>query len=111
MCSSDLNQKRLNKGLTENSANSILIKVNQNGLISSTKSVLESAKANGFATIVSARSGETEDSWLADLAVGWQAEQIKVGSTHGAERNSKWNRLLQLCAIEKTRFANPFQEI
>ena len=105
------NQKRLNKGLTENSANSILIKVNQNGLISSTKSVLESAKANGFATIVSARSGETEDSWLADLAVGWQAEQIKVGSTHGAERNSKWNRLLQLCAIEKTRFANPFQEI
>ena len=55
--------------------------------------------------------GETEDSWLADLAVGWQAEQIKVGSTHGAERNSKWNRLLQLCAIEKTRFANPFQEI
>ena len=105
------NQKRLNKGLTENSANSILIKVNQNGLISSTKSVLDSAKANGFATIVSARSGETEDSWLADLAVGWQAEQIKVGSTHGAERNSKWNRLLQLCAIENTRFANPFQDI
>lgn len=103
------NLKRLNKGLTENSANAILIKVNQNGLISNTKSVLDSAKAQDFATIVSARSGETEDSWLADLAVGWQAEQIKVGSTHGSERNSKWNRLLQLCATEKVTFANPFK--
>ena len=103
------NLNRLNKGLTENSANAILIKVNQNGLISKTKSVLEIAKNHGFATIVSARSGETEDSWLADLAVGWQAEQIKVGSTHGSERNSKWNRLLQLCATEKVVFANPFK--
>ena len=59
-------------------------------------------------SIVSARSGETEDSWLADLATGWRAEQIKVGSTHGSDRNAKWNRLLELEATEKTTFAQPF---
>jgi len=58
--------------------------------------------------VVSARSGETEDSWLADLATGWRAGQIKVGSTHGSERNAKWNRLLELEATEESVFANPF---
>jgi enolase len=58
--------------------------------------------------VVSARSGETEDSWLADLATGWRAGQIKVGSTHGADRTSKWNRLLELEATENTEFAKPF---
>jgi enolase len=70
--------------------------------------VLRQARANNFKTVVSARSGETEDSWLADLATGWCAGQIKVGSTHGAERTAKWNRLLELEATEQSTFSNPF---
>ncbi|CAN2217992.1 Eno Enolase [Candidatus Nanopelagicaceae bacterium] len=99
---------RLERGISEKSANAILIKPNQNGLVSDTLRVLESAHKAGFKTVVSARSGETEDSWLADLATGWKAQQIKVGSTHGSERNAKWNRLLELEATEETKFAQPF---
>jgi enolase len=102
------NLTRLNKAIAEKSANAILIKANQNGLVTSTLNVLKQARANNFNTVVSARSGENEDSWLADLATGWGAGQIKVGSTHGSERNAKWNRLLELEAIEKTKFVNPF---
>jgi enolase len=102
------NQIRLNRAIEERSANSILIKANQNGLVTSTLNVLKHARANNFSTVVSARSGENEDSWLADLATGWGAGQIKVGSTHGSERNSKWNRLLELEIVESTRFINPF---
>ena len=102
------NLNRLNKAIAENSANAILIKANQNGLVTSTLNVLKQARANNFNTVVSARSGETEDSWLADLATGWRAGQIKVGSTHGSERNAKWNRLLELEATEESVFANPF---
>jgi enolase len=102
------NLNRLNRAIAEKSANSILIKANQNGLVSATLNVLKQARANNFNTVVSARSGENEDSWLADLATGWNAGQIKVGSTHGSERNSKWNRLLELEVIENTRFINPF---
>jgi enolase len=99
---------RLERGISEKSANAILIKPNQNGLVSDTLRVLRSAHKAGFKTVVSARSGETEDSWLADLATGWKAQQIKVGSTHGSERNAKWNRLLELEATEETEFAQPF---
>jgi enolase len=102
------NLARLEMGIGESSANAILIKPNQNGLVTRTAEVLKLAKRNEFRTIVSARSGESEDSWLADLAVGWQAGQIKVGSTHGSERTAKWNRLLELEVTEKTRFCNPF---
>ena len=102
------NSERLARGISEKSANAILIKPNQNGLVTSTREVLEDARGEGFRTVVSARSGETEDSWLADLATGWRAEQIKVGSTHGADRTAKWNRLLELEAIEQTEFAKPF---
>jgi enolase len=102
------NLARLNRAITEKSANAILIKPNQNGLVSATWNVLKLAQANNFNTVVSARSGESEDSWLADLATGWNAGQIKVGSTHGSERNAKWNRLLELEATENTKFVNPF---
>ena len=102
------NLHRLERGIAEKSANAILIKANQNGLVTSTHRVLDHAHANNFATVVSARSGETEDSWLADLAIGWRAGQIKVGSTHGSERTSKWNRLLELEASEETEFSKPF---
>ena len=104
------NLHRLEKGIAEASANAILIKANQNGLVTSTQRVLAHAHGNNFATVVSARSGETEDSWLADLATGWRAGQIKVGSTHGAERTAKWNRLLELEATEDTEFSKPFSQ-
>ena len=100
---------RLDKAITTKAANAILIKANQNGLVTSTLEVLLRAQSAGFKTIVSARSGETEDSWLADLATGWRSGQIKVGSTHGAERNAKWNRLLELEWREETEFAKPFK--
>lgn len=102
------NLARLSQGIDIKSANSILIKPNQNGLVTRTHHVLRHAQEHGFSTIVSARSGETEDSWLADLATGWGAGQIKVGSTHGSERTAKWNRLLEIEATEETVFSNPF---
>lgn len=102
------NFERLNKAIQQSSANSILIKPNQNGLVTDTHTVLKAAQSAGFATVVSARSGETEDSWLSDLATGWRAGQIKVGSTHGSERTAKWNRLLELEQIEKVEFSKPF---
>ncbi len=105
------NLHRLERGIAEKSANAILIKANQNGLLTSTHRVLDHAHENNFATVVSARSGETEDSWLADIATGWRAQQIKVGSTHGSERTSKWNRLLELEATEATEFARPFKAL
>jgi enolase len=69
--------------------------------------VLRRARAAGYATVVSARSGETEDAWLADLAVGLAAGQIKVGSTMRSERTAKWNRLLRIEAVlaPELRFA------
>lgn len=102
------NLERLQRGINEIASNAILIKPNQNGLLSSTVKVLNKAKSENFKTVVSARSGETEDSWLADLAVGWRAEQIKVGSTHGSDRTAKWNRLLELEATERCEFCRPF---
>ena len=97
-------------GIDAKVANSVLVKVNQNGLLSGARTVLDLARAHGYRTVVSARSGETEDSWLADLAVGWRAGQIKVGSTHRSERTAKWNRLLQLEATEQTVFAGPWPD-
>jgi enolase len=102
------NSDRLERAINQKSANSILIKPNQNGLVTDTHKVLKAAQSAGFTTVVSARSGETEDSWLSDLATGWRAGQIKVGSTHGSERNAKWNRLLELEQIEKVEFSRPF---
>ena len=87
---------RLRRGITEKAGNAVLIKPNQRGTLSQSRQVLEQAKQAGFATIVSARSGETEESWLSDLAVGWDAGQIKVGSLMRSERSAKWNRLLRI---------------
>ena len=103
------NLGRLSRGIKEKSANSILIKPNQSGLVTHTLNVLKHAQQRAFTTIVSARSGESEDNWLADLATGWGAGQIKVGSTHGSERTAKWNRLLELEATEETFFSKPFR--
>jgi enolase len=102
------NSERLERAIKEQAANSILIKPNQNGLVTNTHNVLMEAQSAGFKTVVSARSGETEDSWLSDLATGWRAAQIKVGSTHGSERTAKWNRLLELEQTENVDFSKPF---
>ena len=99
---------RLARGVRDGVANAVLVKVNQNGLVSGAERVVRDARAAGYRTIVSARSGETEDAWLADLAVGWRAGQIKVGSTHRSERTAKWNRLLEFEALEDTTFAGPW---
>lgn len=88
--------ERLTAGIEGGIANAVLVKPNQVGTLSEARRVVEIAQAAGYATVLSARSGETEDSWLADLAVGWRTEQLKVGSTTRSERTAKWNRLLRI---------------
>jgi enolase len=88
--------RRLAAGIREGIANAVLIKPNQIGTLSQARRVVGIAKEAGYATVLSARSGETEDSWLADLAVGWRTGQLKVGSTARSERTAKWNRLLRI---------------
>ena len=90
------NMKRLRRGISEEVANGVLIKLNQNGTLTGTLDVIREARRNGYATIVSARSGETEDSFIADFAVGTSARQIKIGSMRGSERLSKYNQLLRI---------------
>ncbi|MCX6426359.1 MAG: phosphopyruvate hydratase, partial [Actinobacteria bacterium] len=87
---------RLQNGIANLEANSILIKPNQAGTLHSALTALTTAKGSNWGTVVSARSGDTEESWLVDLAVGSNAGQIKVGSTHRSERSAKWNRLSEL---------------
>jgi enolase len=93
------NADRLAERIPHGWANAIVIKPNQNGTLTGTRDVLRKARRAGYATVVSARSGETEDTWLADLAVGLGAGQIKVGSTMRSERTAKWNRLLRIEAV------------
>ena len=88
--------ERLAAGIANGIANAVLVKPNQVGTLSDTRRLIELARSAGYATVLSARSGDTEDSWLADLAVGWRTGQLKVGSTTRSERTAKWNRLLRL---------------
>jgi enolase len=99
--------ERLRRGVAEGIANAVLVKPNQAGTVTRAEAVLRAAQTAGYATVVSARSGDTEDGWLADLAVGWRSGQIKVGSTTRSERTAKWNRLLEIEATagERARFA------
>jgi enolase len=90
------NPERLRRGIRQKTANAILVKVNQIGTLSETLNVIQLARTAGYRTVVSARSGETEDSFLADLAVGSAAGQIKVGSVTRSSRLSKWNQLLRI---------------
>jgi enolase len=99
--------ERLERGIGQGVANAVLVKPNQCGTLTDARKALDLAQGAGYATIVSARSGDTEDGWLADVAVGWRAGQIKVGSTTRSERTSKWNRLLKIEAElgAESRFA------
>ena len=90
----DLN--RLSKGINEKIGNSILIKFNQVGSLSETISSINLASANNFTSVISHRSGETEDSTIADLCVAFNTGQIKTGSMSRSDRMSKYNQLLRI---------------
>ena len=90
------NMKRLQKGVDNNTANSILIKLNQIGTLTETLDAIELAKRNGYTAVVSHRSGETEDTTLADVAVATNAGQIKTGAPCRTDRVAKYNRLLNI---------------
>ena len=90
------NEARLKRGIKEKSANSILIKVNQIGTLTETLNVIRTARKNNFSTVISHRSGDTEDTFIADLAVATQSSQIKTGSLARSERVAKYNRLLRI---------------
>ncbi|MBK9216721.1 MAG: phosphopyruvate hydratase [Chloracidobacterium sp.] len=90
------NTKFLQKGIDENAANSILIKVNQIGTLTETLDAIELARTNNMTAVISHRSGETEDSFIADLAVATNAGQIKTGSLCRSDRIAKYNQLLRI---------------
>jgi len=90
------NVKRLKKSIEEKSANAILIKLNQIGTVSETLDAINLAQENNFKTIISHRSGDTEDTFIADLAVATNSTQIKTGSLARSERVAKYNRLLRI---------------
>ncbi len=90
------NAKRLQSGIADGVANSILIKLNQVGSVSETLDTIELAKVDGYSTVISHRSGETEDSFIADLAVATNAGQIKTGSASRTDRMAKYNQLLRI---------------
>jgi enolase len=87
---------RLEQGIERQAGNAILIKLNQVGTLTETLGALRLAREHGFRTVVSARSGETEDTTIADLAVATAAGQIKIGSVARSERLAKYNRLLRI---------------
>ncbi len=90
------NRARLQKGIDLQVANGVLVKANQNGTLSGTIDLIAQARAAGYATVVSARSGETEDAFMSDLAVGIGAGQIKIGSLRTSSTVAKYNQLLRI---------------
>lgn len=87
---------RITAAAANGACNAVLLKPNQSGTITETKAALDAARAAGWSTIVSARSGETEDVTIVHLAVGWAAGQLKVGSCARSERTAKWNEALRI---------------
>jgi enolase len=90
------NPARLERGIQKGVANAVLVKMNQVGTLTETLDVIAQARRAGYKTIISARSGETEDAFMADLAVGTNAGQIKIGSLAQSERLAKYNQLLRI---------------
>ena len=86
----------MKKGIEKKSANAILVKLNQIGTLSETLDAINLAQKNNFKTIISHRSGDTEDTFIADLAVASNSTQIKTGSLARSERVAKYNRLLRI---------------
>ncbi|MFM7913537.1 MAG: phosphopyruvate hydratase, partial [Bacteroidota bacterium] len=90
------NTKRLRRGIESGVANSILVKVNQIGTLTETMEAVQAATSASYTSIMSHRSGETEDSTIADLAVGLRTGQIKTGSASRSDRMAKYNQLLRI---------------
>jgi len=90
------NPEILRRGITEGVGNALLVKLNQIGTVSETLDAIEIARESAYATIISHRSGETEDTTIADLAVGTSAGQIKTGSASRSDRVAKYNQLLRI---------------
>ena len=90
------NPERVRRGIAEGAGNAVLVKMNQIGTLTETFQVVDLAREAGWKAVISARAGETEDSFLADLAVATGAGQIKIGSVTRSERLAKYNRLLEI---------------
>ena len=99
------NPQRLARGVREGIANGVLVKANQNGTLTGTLDVIAQARAAGYATIVSARSGETEDAFMSDIAVGAAAGQIKIGSLRTSSTVAKYNQLLRIAERSGAAYA------
>ena len=95
------NPTRIARAIEQNAADALLLKVNQIGTLTEAAEALKLARGAKWRVTISARSGETEDNWLADLAVGWAGDQIKIGSITQSERLAKYNRLLEIEAETK----------
>jgi enolase len=100
------NPDRIRRAIASAAANALLLKVNQIGTLTEAANARELARSVGWHVTISARSGENEDDWLADLAVGWAGDQIKVGSITQSERLAKYNRLLEIEAETKLPVTN-----
>ena len=100
---------RVEAAARDGSVNAVLIKVNQAGTVTEAKAALDAGRHAGFGTIVSARSGETEDVTIAHLAVGWNAGQLKVGSFARSERMAKWNEVLRIEGNSGAAYAGPLR--
>ena len=103
--------ERIKQAGAAGACNAVLIKPNQVGTITETKTAIETAKRAGLNTIMSARSGETEDVTIVHLAVGWQADELKVGSFSRGERTAKWNEMLRIEEVlgSRSRLAAPWK--
>ena len=106
------NTQKLERGIRQHIANAILIKVNQIGTLTEVVKAVEMAKNAGYKAIISHRSGETEDSTIADIAVGLNAGQIKTGAPCRSERTAKYNQLLRIEEelAETGKYKNLFKE-
>ena len=105
------NQERLQRAIDHQAGNAILIKPNQIGTLTETIRAVQLAKSHGWRTIISHRSGETEDVTIVHLAIGTGADQIKTGSLSRSERTAKHNELMRLESLNGAlRLANPFKE-
>ena len=107
------NVKRLSKGIKREVANAILVKVNQIGTLTEAIDAVEMAKRASYGAIISHRSGETEDSIIADLAVAFNTGQIKTGAPCRSERVAKYNQLLRIedRLGETAKYENPFTKL
>ena len=104
------NPVRIAEGIKKGAANAVLIKVNQIGTLTEALDAIELAHRNGYRTIISHRSGETEDTFIADLAVGVCSGQIKTGAPCRSERVAKYNRLLEIEEeLFDSHYVNPFK--